>query len=253
MGTRVERLDAVAVVRLEHGKVNVLDRELCDEIAGVVDDLGADPGVGAVVLTGNGRAFSAGVDLKRIVDGGPAYARGFVRSLARCFETVLGCPKPTVAAVDGHAIAGGCVLACAADYRVMVDGDAAWIGLTELSVGVPFPASAAEIMRWRLGDHLLGPRVLLAGTVPAGQAVAARLADEAVPSDRVLDRAVEVAGQLAAIPTATFALTKAQLQADVRQRLADRRPQWDAEVAELWAGPAVGAAIARFVATRLGG
>ena len=69
--------------------------------------------------------FSAGVDLLRVVDGGAAYVRTFLPAFRRVFETLFDYPKPVVAAVNGHAIAGGCVLACAADYRVMAAGDRA--------------------------------------------------------------------------------------------------------------------------------
>ncbi|MDP9435278.1 MAG: enoyl-CoA hydratase/isomerase family protein, partial [Actinomycetota bacterium] len=172
MGVQVERHDGCAVVTLSAGKVNALDLELCGELTDVVGGLPDDPQVRSVVLTGAGRAFSAGVDLPSITAGGGAHAREFVSALARCFETVLHCPLPVVAAVNGHAIAGGCVLACATDHRVVADDPAVRLGLTELAVGVPFPTSAVEIMRWRLGDPLLARRVLLADTVPAPQAVA---------------------------------------------------------------------------------
>jgi len=242
------REDGCAVVRLDAGKVNALDLALCQEITAVMAELADDVRVRAVVLTGNGRAFCAGVDLPGIVEGCEETARTFVAALGGCFEAVLRCPLPVVVAVNGHAIAGGCVLACAADYRVVVDDPAARIGLTELAVGVPFPTSAIEIMRWRLGDPLLARRVLLADTVPASQAVAERLADEAVPAAGLLDRALAVAGSLAAVPAGTFALTKAQLQAEVRQRLEARAADWDAQVADLWAGEPVRTGIEQFVA-----
>jgi enoyl-CoA hydratase len=195
----------------------------------------------------HGRAFSAGVDLRALVDGGGEHARAFVAALARCFEDVLRCPLPVVAAVDGHAIAGGCVLACAADHRVVVDSTSARLGLTELAVGVPFPTSALEIMRWRLGDPLLGRRVLLADTVPGAEAVGARLADELASAEQLLDRALAVARSLAAVPSASYAVTKMQLQAEVRERIDARRGEWEPHVRELWGSEAVLAEIAEFV------
>lgn len=213
MGVHVEDHDGCAVVRMEAGKVNAMDLALCEDLSATFSALPGD-GARAVVLTGNGRAFSAGVDLRAIVDGGGEHARAFVAALAGSFEAVLRCPLPVAAAVDGQAIAGGYALACAADHRVAVDSGSARIGLTELAVGVPFPTTAVEIMRWRLGDPLLGRRVLLADTVPPTEAVAARLADELAPADELLERALAGARTLAAVPTASYALTKAQLQAD---------------------------------------
>lgn len=246
MGVRVEDHDGRAVVRMEAGKVNAMDLALCEDLSATFAAL-PESGARAVVLTGNGRAFSAGVDLPAIVDGGAEHARAFVDALAGCFEAVLRCRLPVVAAVDGHAIAGGCVLACAADHRVAVDSGSARLGLTELAVGVPFPTSAVEIMRWRLGDPLLGRRVLLADTVPATEAVSARLADELAPADELLDRALAVAGTLAAVPAASYALTKAQLQAEVRERIDARRAGWEPQVADLWASEPVLTGIGEFV------
>jgi len=235
---------------MDAGKVNAMDLALCQDLSAVFTDL-PQHGVRAVVLTGNGRAFCAGVDLRAIVEGGPEHARSFVGALSDCFESVLRCPLPVVAAVDGHAIAGGCVLACAADHRVVADDPAARMGLTELAVGVPFPTSAVEIMRWRLGDALLGHRVLMADTVPASESVAAWLADETRAADALLDRALEIARSLAAVPPATFALTKAQLQAGVRERIDARRGQWDPQVADLWASDPVLTGIEEFVVRTL--
>jgi enoyl-CoA hydratase len=244
---QVEDRDGIAVVRMEHGPVNVLDAELCTDVATTVERLGDDAGVRAVVLTGNGRAFSAGVDLKRILDGGADATREFLTALVRCFDAVLDCPRPTVSAVDGHAIAGGCVLACAADHRVVVDSDKARVGLSELSVGVPFPTNAAEIMRWRLGDRRLGPRVWLAELVPASAAVAAGLADESAPADELLDLALRRAQSLAGLPQATYALTVRQLQAEVRSRIEARRDRDDPEVADAWASDEVRARMQAFL------
>lgn len=251
MSVHVEHRDGCAVVRMDAGKVNAMDLALCDELTAVFRRLPDDPSVRAVLLTGNGRAFCAGVDLRAIVEGGQAHARAFVASLAACFEAVLRCPLPVVAAVDGHAIAGGCVLACAADVRVVVDDPAVRLGLTELAVGVPFPTVALEIMRWRLGDARLGQRVLAMDTVTGTDSVTAGLADETAPRDEVLSRASAVAQGLAQVPPATFRLTKAQLQADVLERIEARRGGWEPQVSDLWSGQDVRTSMEQFVARTL--
>ena len=102
----------------------------------------------AVVITGSGSVFSAGVDLQRIVAGGPSYVREFLPALSDSFMAIFDHPGPVVAAVNGHAIAGGCVIAAACDVRLMAHGK---IGLAELSVSVPFPPVAMEIMRYAVG------------------------------------------------------------------------------------------------------
>ena len=146
----VEECDGVAVVRLDDGKVNALDLELLTAISATMARLVDVP---AVVLTGAGTVFSAGVDLRRIVEGGPAHVREFLPELSRAFLAVFDHPRPVVAAVNGHALAGGCVLAAACDVRLMSGGR---IGLTELLVGVPFPVAPLEIMRFAVGPAVAG-------------------------------------------------------------------------------------------------
>ena len=115
----VEERGAVSVVRIENGPVNVLGLDTLRELAATLDGLTEAP---AVVLTGAGRAFSAGVDLKRLLEGGESYTREFLLALGGVFRTVFDHPRPLVAAVNGHAIAGGCVIAAGCDYRFMSAG-----------------------------------------------------------------------------------------------------------------------------------
>src|SRR5215469_18242040 len=137
----LEERGEISIVRLAHGKVNALDVELLQAIAAAFGSLDASK---PVVFTGAGRSFSAGVDLKRITDGGLEYVKVFRPALSAAVKAVFYHPGPVVAAINGHAIAGGCVLATACDMRLMSAGT---IGLAELSAGVPFPTAALEIMR----------------------------------------------------------------------------------------------------------
>ena len=136
----------IAIVKMVHGKANALDIEFCDALAAQFEALrGSD--ARAVILTGQGRMFSAGVNLIRLSEGGAAYVRRFLPALHRLYDTVFFFPKPVVAAVNGHAIAGGCVLQACADRRIAAR-DGGRIGVTELLVGVPFPPLAFEVMRF---------------------------------------------------------------------------------------------------------
>jgi enoyl-CoA hydratase len=138
--------NGIAVLTIRHGKANALDGELCDGLAKSFQELRTSD-ARAVVMTGQGRIFSAGVDLLRVSSGGTEYVRAFLPTLHRLYDEVFFHPKPVVAAINGHAIAGGCVLACCGDRRIMARGGGR-IGVTELLVGVPFPALAFEIVRF---------------------------------------------------------------------------------------------------------
>ncbi|MGH3941448.1 MAG: enoyl-CoA hydratase/isomerase family protein [Pseudonocardiaceae bacterium] len=222
--------DGIAVLRLDNGPVNALDLELLSALPGALAGVAGAP---AVVLTGAGRCFSAGVDLKRIVEGGPAYAAEFLPALSTAALALFEHPRPVVAAVNGHALAGGCVLAAACDVRLMAEGT---IGLTELAAGVPFPTVALEIMRYATGpaaDNL----VLTARMMDPAAARALGLIHEVVEPPALLPAALRHAQQLAAIPVEVFALSKQQLRRPTGQRIAATRPIDDPRVLELWSSP----------------
>lgn len=209
--------DGIATARLEHGKANALDLELLRELADVLRRVQAS-GARAVILTGTGGIFSAGVDLFRVVDGGDAYAREFVPLLSAVILQLFEYALPVVAAVNGHAVAGGCILACACDRRLMAGGKGT-IGVPELRVGVPFPRAAIEIMRHAVAPHELQTLVYVGRTYPPSEALARGLVDEVVEPDALPARARQVAEQFAGIPPHVFAATKQTLRADAAARV----------------------------------
>lgn len=233
-----EDVDQVAVLRLSHGKVSALDVELCGALEQELQRI-AQSDRRALVLTGTGTTFSAGVDLFRMLEGGPAYAQVFLPTMIRFFDTLLRFAKPVVAAVNGHAIAGGCIIAAAADYRLMARRRGR-IGVPELVVGVPFPALPLEIVSARVSPARLRAVLYTGITVEADEALALGFVDEATEVDVLLERALVVARQFTAIPPATFALTKRALIAPILERVAvaDDRAAIDA-----WGSDSVRAAI----------
>jgi enoyl-CoA hydratase len=230
----------VCVVRMERGEVNVLDLELLRELTETFASLvTAD----AVVLTGTGRAFSAGVDLRRIRDGGRDYIAAFLPALVGVFRAVFDHPRPVVAAVNGHAIAGGCILVAACDRRVMSAGT---IGVTELLVGVPFPPSALETLRFAVGPATA--RLVLTGrTLSPSEALAVGLVDEVADPDSLLDRALDQARELARIPAETFTLTKTQLRKATRQRIEIDERAYADRLVDVWAAESTQQAITRYL------
>jgi enoyl-CoA hydratase len=235
-----EDRSGVTVLRLKHGKVNALDTELLRAITAAIGDL--DPAA-AVVITGHGSAFSAGVDLKRIVDGGQSYVREFLPALTQTFLAVFNHPGPVVAAVNGHAIAGGCVLAAASDVRLMSGGR---IGLSELSVGVPFPTVALEIMRHAVGPAA-GSLVLAARLLDAAQAQSIGLIHDVEAPEALLDSAVALARAMAKTPAEVFALSKRQLQLPARAAM-DGHDADEEAVAAGWESSGTRDAIAAYLA-----
>jgi enoyl-CoA hydratase len=244
----VSRRGTVAVLRMAHGKANALDLELCEALTAQLDDC-ARSDAGALVLTGEGRMFSAGVDLLRLLNGGGGYVRTFLPSVNKMFETLFSFPRPVVAAVNGHAIAGGCVMTCAADYRMMAR-EPGRIGIPELLVGVPFPVVPLESMRFAAPRQYLQAMAYRGLTLTAELALQYGLVDAVVEGERLLDEAVAVAASLAAIPFAAFSLTKTQMRAPTRRRMRAGAAV-DADVQEAWASPETLDAIRDYVARTL--
>jgi enoyl-CoA hydratase len=240
----------VAVLRMAHGPVNAMDLELCQALAERFRGLAADP-ARVVVLTGSDRAFSAGVDLKRCAAGGDAYVEKFLPALADAFRAAFELPKPLVAAVNGHAIAGGCVLAACADVVLMARG-AARIGVPEIRVGVPFPRIALEVLGVAVGERGARELVMGAQTCSPERAAQLGLVHEVVPAAELGSRAVAAAAAMARdIPPDTFATTKGQLRRAALERT-DRYADEDEPVAKLWKRHIADGWVARYLASVTG-
>jgi enoyl-CoA hydratase len=164
-----------------------------------------------------------------VLDGGDDYVAAFIPALVDAFAAVFTCPLPVVAALNGHAIAGGCVFAAACDHRVMTGGS---IGIPEMLVGVPFPSTALAIVEHAYGP-LLARRLAFSGElVGAEEALARGLVEEMAGPGTAVDRALAHARRLAAaIPPATFATTKRHLnRLPARETVED----YDRDVVRLW-------------------
>ena len=240
-----EEHDGVRVLRMAHGKANALDLELLRALRSEMQAL-RDESVRAAVLTGTGAIFGAGVDLKRVLDGGAPYVAEFLPALEDALEAAFTVEKPLVAALNGHAIAGGYVLACACDRRILAAGSGR-VGLPELHVGVPFPTLVMEILRACVAPPRLQELLLVGGTQLPDAALAAGLVDEVVPADGLLDAAVATARRLGSLSPPAYAMTKRRLRAPILKAWRELRGDADAEIVAQWGSPVTLAAIRSFV------
>lgn len=207
---RISERDGVAVLTADRPPANAMDLELLEELVGAVERLAADLPP-ALVLAGRAGFFSAGVDLKAVPAYGPAEQRRMVEGINRMALDVYSLPCPVVCAITGHAIAGGFVLAVCGDHRIAATEGR--YGLTEVKVGVPYPQAAIGVVRAELSAAAARLLVLGNRLVDAEECVRLGAFDEAVAPEAVLDRALEVAGELAALPAGMYAATKAELRA----------------------------------------
>ncbi len=235
----------VEVLRLRHGKVNALDTELLQALDEQLVALEEEPWR-AVVLTGEGRAFSAGLDLQRMVDGGADYVASLLEVLTRLIWRLIRFPRPTVAAINGHAIAGGCILSCTCDARLMASGGGR-IGVTELLVGVPFPTAGLEPVRDVVDRRHLRRVVYESALLSADEALDAGLVDEVLPPEDLIPRALELGERLARIRPPVFTMTKRQLTAPLVERIERSTALHGSDAENLWFGDEALDAIRRFV------
>jgi enoyl-CoA hydratase len=244
-----EQTDGVTVLRVEHGRANAADTALLRGLTGALHELEKDS-CRAVVLTGTGSVFSAGADLAALLEGGDAYLDEFLPALTELLLTLFRFPKPLVAAVNGHAIAGGCVFACACDRRFMTEGKAR-IGVPELLVGVSFPVAGLEILRFATAGWGLAELIHTGVTVDAIEAVRRGLIDEALPEEKLLPWAVAAAERLGRVPAETFRQTKEQLRRPALTLITTDLTTREAETRRAWGSAEARAAMAAYVTQTL--
>lgn len=166
----------------------------------------------ALMLVGEGDAFCAGMDLKEVPDYDVDQQRALITQANTMVCRLYGCHKPVVAAVNGHAIGAGLVLALATDYRIGSASESAWYGLTEARSGIPFPAVPAVVVREQLAPADLRFLTLYSKNVRADKMLSMSVFDELSEPQSLFDRALEVAVDMASIPPDSYARIKQQFR-----------------------------------------
>jgi enoyl-CoA hydratase/carnithine racemase len=205
----IERREAVALVTLQRPeKRNALSIDLRVELSEAFGRLGGDDGVGCIVLTGAPPAFCAGMDVTQF-GGDRDHKQRLVETSTAAFEAVGSCPLPVVAAVNGPALAGGFALALLCDLRIAAES--ATFGFPELPRGIP-PSYASA--RAAMAPALAAEVTLTGRVFDAAEAQRLRVVNEVVAEGRSVDRALELAGSIAAAPRAATLETKRRILID---------------------------------------
>lgn len=174
---RIEREGQTVVLRLAKERANAIDPVLLEDLARACDELAHDDTVRGVLLaSAHPTMFSPGLDLVTLIEFTRPELQSFLGKFASVVWALYGLNKPMVAAINGHAMAGGCIFALTADYRVLRRG--AQIGLNEVKVGVPLPWSVALLLRASVSPSSLTRVALLGRNFSDEEAVRAGLVDE---------------------------------------------------------------------------
>jgi enoyl-CoA hydratase/carnithine racemase len=185
-----------------------------------------------ILLRGAGGAFSAGLDLKEVASLDPAGMERYLLLLDDLVDALFGHPAPTVACVDGHAIAGGCVLALCCDHRVAAAAPTIRIGLNEVALGLEFPPKILALVRHRVPSRWVGRVVLEAGLHDPATACALGLVDEVAADPDAVAR-VRLAA-LAAHPAAVYTATKRALRRGALDLDAETRRDFHDRIVPAW-------------------
>lgn len=216
MTIRTSTSEGVIVVTIDRPPVNALDLSTIIELERAVRSIAVDASVRAIVLTGAGGVFSAGVDTRAFASYSRDQRKEMVIAISRMVAALLAVPTPLVAAVNGHALGGGFVLMLACDFRAAADLDTAKLGMTEAQAGIPFPAGPIEVIKHELPPELLRRMTLASQVLSTRELLGAGVIDELCAPDQLLPMAIARAKSLAAQPG--FRAVKRQ----VRGQLADK-------------------------------
>jgi enoyl-CoA hydratase/carnithine racemase len=234
--TRIDKKDGVSVLTLTRDKVHAFNETAVDHVTEQVQILNDDPQTKAVVLTGEGPFFSFGLDVPELYDYTPEDFTRFLTKFTSLYLALYAFPKPLVAGINGHAIAGGFMISMPCDYRVMATGKAR-ISLNEVTFGSTLFAGSIEILRNVVGSRH-AERIALSGSMySAEDAQEMGLVDEIAEPGAVLDRAVAVAGEMMKRDTTAFADIKRLLRGETIAKIRQTEAASVARFVEIWYSP----------------
>jgi len=233
MSWTIAQRGRVAVVTMTTNPVNAQNRAFFADLHDAFDRLERDHADSPVVLTGTGKRFSAGLDLGEHF---PLFA-GDREAVASWFSDyratnmrLFTYPRPTVAAVNGHAFAGGLITAAACDYRVGVADDESRFGLNEVPIGIPMPAVYVRMLGYAWGEPVAARACLLGEIFSSAQAYKLGMVNELVPPEKLLDRAIGVAELTPEDCLGSYAFTKRATQAAALRDIAELSDPLDEEL-----------------------
>lgn len=237
MTLRVERQGRVAVLLLDRGAANPIDGGLVDRLAAALGEASEDPAIGGVVLASrSAKLFSLGFDLPALYDLGPDEIADFYDRFTHACLDLFTWPGPTAAAVTGHAIAGGCILALCCDIRFVAAGRTL-AGLNEIPLGVPVPHLPHLILRELVGTRVCRQLIDTGELIDAERQLELGLADQVLPRDAVATAAVGEIDLLAGMPDAAFAATKSQRVEWIAARVRAQQMERTAKFVRCWFSP----------------
>lgn len=236
--TSIEHQDYVAILSLNHGITNPLNLSMLTELAERLSQLKEDPDVHSLVLTSvSDKFFSIGFDIPALYDLPEKDLAIAYRAFNQLCLDLYTFPKPTVAALKGHAIAGGTILALTCDYRYIAMGHKL-MGLNEIKLGVPVPYLADLILKQVVGARIARDMVETGDLYSPDQLAEIGLVDGVYRVDQVLPQALEWANSLGEHPQEVYALIKNNRVEKIIQDFKQRSKEKEEQFVNCWYSPA---------------
>lgn len=235
MGTiAIDRYDKVVLVKLNRGVTNALSLESVNELAGFIKQVRSDSTVhGLVLASANHKFFSIGFDIPQLYGFSKDAFHSFYRLFSQTCLDLLTLPKPTIAALTGHAIAGGCILALCCDYRFIGQGRKL-VGLNEVKLGVPVPHLADCCVRSLIGTREAREVLERGEFYESEEAAGLGLVDEVLPVGEVVEKAVEKCQQLGSLPAAAYGMIKRNRVAGIEAEVLAKWEEQERFFVECW-------------------
>lgn len=211
----------ILTLTLSRPPANALNLEMVNALRTAIADAQTNNAVKGVIITGTAHFFSGGVDLTEVYDYDAAKTRLFWGDFLTMAAELSAFTKPLVAAITGHSPAGGCIIACCADYRVMADGEKYRIGLNEMMVGIAPRLSILELYSFWVGKRKAYQYLLEGKLLSTQEAFKDGLVDEVAPLEEVYAQALKKIRTYIALPQFAFTQTKQSLKAEVVQALTE--------------------------------
>ena len=230
----VDYQDTVAIVKLDRGVTNVLDMELVNELGKLLERIEHDSSVSALVLgSSNDKFLSIGFDIPRLFELPRQDFSTFFSEFNRVCLSLYTLPKPTIAAITGHAVAGGCILALCCDYRFIAEGRKL-MGLNEIKLGVPVPYLIDCVLRYTVGTRYARQIMDTGEFYGPEDSLRMGLVDEVLPVGEVMAKAAERARLLGAWPREAFAMIKRNRVEEIEQRVLAQREEKERLFVDCW-------------------
>jgi enoyl-CoA hydratase/carnithine racemase len=242
----LERNDSLAVMRLTRGHGNAINSQLVDELIAACATAENDSSIRGVKLASSGKLFCPGLDLVELSRLERPEMEEFLERFQHLIRTLYTFPKPMVAQLHGHAVAGGCVLALTADWRMIAEG--AMVGLNEVRVGVPFPYGVAQILRESAPSGKVEEVALFGRNYRGQEAIGAGLVHEVHAADALEAACDERLQELASKDPGAFRVTKRYLRSPVVERIQQHERALKRDFIDAWFSDSTRALVGQIVA-----